>query len=152
MFAEISARADVIALCGDLTNYGKTREAEILAEDLRAAAVPVVAVLGNHDHECGQPELIKQMLTGVGVKVLDAGEAYEIHGVGFAGCMGGMGGFGRGMMSAFGERAVKAFVQESVDETMKLETGLRMLRTPRSVAVLHCEPAGMRTEFKALKP
>src|SRR5947207_1032739 len=73
LFAEISARADVIALCGDLTNYGKTREAEILAEDLRAAAVPVVAVLGNHDHECGQPELIKQMLTDVGVKVLDAG-------------------------------------------------------------------------------
>jgi Icc-related predicted phosphoesterase len=140
LFAEINHRADVLALCGDLTNYGKTREAEILAEELRTCTIPVVAVLGNHDHECGQPEVVKQHLTQAGVKVLDGGEAYEIHGVGFAGCMGAMGGFGRGMLSSFGEKSVKAFVQESLDETMKLETGLRMLRTPRTVAVLHYSP------------
>ena len=56
MFAEISEVADVLALCGDLTNFGKTREAEILAEDLRACTIPIVGVLGNHDYECGQPE------------------------------------------------------------------------------------------------
>ena len=36
LFAEISDRADVLALCGDLTNLGRAHEAEILAEDLRA--------------------------------------------------------------------------------------------------------------------
>lgn len=140
LFAEISHAADIMVLCGDLTNYGKTREAEILAEDLHTCTIPVVAVLGNHDHECGQPEVVKQHLTDAGVRVLDSGEAYEIHGVGFAGCMGAMGGFGRGMLSSFGEKSVKAFVQECVEETMKLETGLRMLRTDRAVAVLHYSP------------
>jgi Icc-related predicted phosphoesterase len=140
LFAEVSHQADVLVLCGDLTNYGKTEEARILADDLRAATIPVVAVLGNHDFECGQPEVVKQHLTDVGVKVLDGGESYEIHGVGFAGCMGAMGGFGRGMLSSFGEPAVKAFVHECAEENMKLETGLRMLRTPRTVAVLHYAP------------
>ncbi|HYF22895.1 MAG TPA: metallophosphoesterase [Caulobacteraceae bacterium] len=140
LFSEISQRADVLVLCGDLTNYGKTSEAEILADDLRACTIPVVGVLGNHDHECGQPEVVKKHLTDVGVKVLDGGEAYEIYGVGFAGCMGSMGGYGRGLLSSFGEKAVKAFVQECLEETMKLETGLRMLRTRRSVAVLHYSP------------
>src|SRR5260221_11158239 len=52
LFTEISERADVLALCGDLTNLGKRREAEILAEDLYACTIPVIGVLGNHDYEC----------------------------------------------------------------------------------------------------
>jgi len=140
VFMEISERADVLVLAGDLTNLGKTSEAQILAEELKFCRIPVLAVLGNHDHECGQPEVVKQHLTDVGVKVLDGGEAFEVHGVGFAGCMGAMGGFGRGMLSSFGEGYVKAFVEEAVKENMKLETGLRMLRTPRTVAVLHYAP------------
>ncbi|RUU26635.1 hypothetical protein EOC93_33360, partial [Mesorhizobium sp. M6A.T.Ce.TU.002.03.1.1] len=48
LFGEVSREADVLVLTGDLTNLGKPREAEILAEDLRACAIPVVAVLGNH--------------------------------------------------------------------------------------------------------
>ncbi len=139
LFAEISHNADVLVLAGDLTNYGKSSEVDVLADDLRAASIPVVAVLGNHDHECDQPEEVKRRLAEVGVKILD-GETYEIHGIGFAGCMGSMGGYGRGMMSAFGERSVKAFVRESLEETMKLETGLRMLSTRRTVAVLHYSP------------
>src|SRR3712207_2635981 len=64
LFGQISREADVLVLAGDLTNYGKTREAEILAEDLRAATIPVVGVLGNHDHECGQPEKVAEILRG----------------------------------------------------------------------------------------
>jgi 3',5'-cyclic-AMP phosphodiesterase len=141
LFAEISHEADVLCLCGDLTNYGKTSEAEMLAEDLRAATIPVVAVLGNHDHESGQADVVKEHLVGAGVRVLDHGEAYEIHGVGFAGCMGAMGGFGRYMLSSFGEKAVKDFVHACMEEIMTLETSLRMLRTERAVAVLHYAPA-----------
>lgn len=140
LFAEIGDIADVLVLCGDLTNYGKTYEAELLAEDVSGARIPVVAVLGNHDHECGQPEQVKHYLTRAGAHVLDGGESFEIHGVGFAGCMGAMGGFGRYMLSSFGEKAVKDFVHACMEEIMKLETSLRMLRTERAVAVLHYSP------------
>lgn len=151
LFEEISGLADVLVLCGDLTNYGKTSEAQFLAEDLSGATIPVVAVLGNHDHECGQPEVVKQYLTGAGARVLDNGESFEIDGVGFGGCMGAMGGFGRGMLSSFGEGAVKAFVQECLAENMKLETSLRMLRTERVVAVTHYAPVPDTLEGEPLE-
>lgn len=139
LFAKISQEADVLALCGDLTNFGKTREAEILAEDLKVCAIPVVGVLGNHDYECGQPAEVARILHEAGLKVLD-GEAFEIEGVGFAGCKGFIGGFGRHMLSAFGEPEIKAFVQASVDENLKLESSLRMLRTEKIVVVTHYSP------------
>lgn len=139
LFARISQEADVLALCGDLTNFGKTSEAEILAEDLRVCTIPVVGVLGNHDYECGQPSEVSRILHEAGMKVLD-GEALEIEGVGFAGCKGFIGGFGRHMLSAFGEPEIKAFVQASVDENLKLESSLRMLRNERIVVVTHYAP------------
>ena len=45
LFTEISNEADVLVLCGDLTNFGKVREAEILAADIRACTIPVIGVL-----------------------------------------------------------------------------------------------------------
>ena len=139
LFAEISERADVLALCGDLTNFGKTPEAEILAEDLRGCTIPVVGVLGNHDYECGQPEKVKEILHQAGVTILDE-EAAVIEGIGFAGVKGFIGGFGRGELGAFGEDAIKVFVDESIHEARKLENALRTLRTEKVVAVLHYSP------------
>lgn len=139
LFARISEEADVLALCGDLTNFGKTSEAELLAEDLRACTIPSVGVLGNHDYECGQPEEVARILHQAGVTILDE-QAVEIRGVGFAGVKGFVGGFGRGELGAFGEHAIKAFVEESLNEARKLENGLRSLRTDRAVAVLHYAP------------
>jgi len=139
LFTEMSAAADVLVLCGDLTNFGKTGEAEILAEDIRAATVPVLGVLGNHDYECGQPEKVCEILHQAGMTVLDE-QAIEIGGVGFAGVKGFLGGFGRGELAPFGEPIVKAFVDEVMTEARKLENQLRTLRTDRSVAVLHYAP------------
>ena len=139
LFAEISDNADVLALCGDLTNFGKTSEAERLAEDLGACSMPVVAVLGNHDHECGQPEHVAQILQQAGVTMLDE-QAVVINDVGFAGVKGFVGGFGRGELGAFGEASIKTFVDESLNEARKLENALRSLRTERTVAVLHYAP------------
>ena len=139
LFTEISGNADVLLLCGDLTNFGKTREAEILAEDIRSATIPVLGVLGNHDYECGQPEEVVRILHEGGMTVLDE-QAVEIGGVGFAGVKGFMGGYGRGELAPFGEPIAKAFVQEALDEARKLENQLRTLRTERSVAVLHYSP------------
>jgi Icc-related predicted phosphoesterase len=111
----------------------------MVAEDLLACTIPVVGVLGNHDYECGQPQEVSRILHEAGVKLLE-GEAYGIEGVGFAGGKGFIGGFGRNMLAAFGEPAIKAFVQASVDENLKLESSLRMLKTERTVVVLHYSP------------
>lgn len=131
--------ADLLVLAGDLTNYGLPSEMEPLLNALVRLRVPTVAVLGNHDYESGrQDELVRMMTTG-GVKVLD-GSGYERDGVGFAGTKGFIGGFGRGMLTAFGEPEVKAFVKASIDEALKLERGLSQLRAPKRVAVLHYSP------------
>jgi Icc-related predicted phosphoesterase len=139
LFAEISNQADVLALCGDLTNFGKTTEAEILAEDIKACSIPVIGVLGNHDYESGQPEKVVEILRGAGMAILDE-QAHEIDGVGFAGVKGFMGGYGRGELAPFGEPIAKLFVDEAMNEARKLENQLRTLRTERSVAVLHYSP------------
>ena len=139
MFTEIAGVADVLVLCGDLTNFGKTSEAEILAEDIRTCSIPVLGVLGNHDYECGQPEKVAEILHDTGMTILDE-QAVEIDGVGFAGVKGFMGGYGRGELAPFGEPIAKMFVDEVMNEARKLENGLRSLRTDRSVAVLHYSP------------
>ena len=139
MFEEISETADVLALAGDLTNFGKVAEAEILAEDLRACTIPIVAVLGNHDYEAGEPDEVVRILQSAGVTMLGE-QATVIEGVGFAGAKGFIGGFGRGELGAFGEEAIKVFVAEAQEEARILENALRSLRTERCVAVLHYAP------------
>jgi len=139
LFSEISQEADVLVLCGDLTNFGHTREIENLAEDLAACKIPMVGVLGNHDYECGQPQEVNRVMQQAGVTMLDE-RACVVKGVGFAGVKGFIGGFDRGELGAFGEDAIKAFVDESANEARKLENQLRTLRTDRAVAVLHYAP------------
>jgi Icc-related predicted phosphoesterase len=139
LFVRASGEADVICLCGDLTDYGMAEEAEILADELASASVPIVAVLGNHDHESGNAPAVTEILRAAGVSVLD-GDATEIGAAGFAGTKGFCGGFGTDALGAWGEPALKAFVQEAVDEALKLEHGLSRLRTDRRVAILHYTP------------
>src|SRR6185503_76569 len=120
LFSQISDVADVLLLCGDFTDYGLPDEARILARELTASMkIPVIAVLGNHDYEGGKPHEIREILMGAGVSVLD-GEATEVDGVGFAGVKGFAGGFGRGALGPWGEHVIKQFVQEAVDESLKL--------------------------------
>jgi Icc-related predicted phosphoesterase len=84
-FAEISHSADVLLLCGDLTEYGLPEEAEELAADIRSAVrIPCIGVIGNHDYESGHPETVANILDQTGVTMLN-GEAVEIAGVGSAG-------------------------------------------------------------------
>lgn len=139
LFGEISEAADVLALCGDLTNFGKVREAEILADDLRHCTIPIVGVLGNHDYECGCADEVAKILHDGGMTLLGE-QAVEIEGVGFAGVKGFLGGFGRGELGAFGEAAIKTFVDEALNEARILENALRSLKTERTLAVLHYAP------------
>ena len=140
MFAKASAEADVMLLCGDLTDYGDMEEARVLARDITSALrIPALAVLGNHDFESGKQDEISKLMTDSGVTMLD-GNATEIHGVGFAGVKGFGGGFGRRSLGAWGEDIIKRFVHETIEEALKLEAALARLRTPQKVAVLHYAP------------
>lgn len=142
-FKEVSRQADVLAICGDLTDTGDEVEAQILAEELKACSIPIVAVLGNHDFEKGRHKLIRQILLKEGVHMLD-GEAIVINDVGFAGVKGFGGGFDSHMLSMFGEGAMKAFVQEAVDEALHLDRALARLDAEneniKKVAIMHYAP------------
>jgi len=150
LFTEISREADVLVLTGDLTDLGRPREAEILAEDLRACTIPVVAVLGNHDYECGHVDEVRAAIKGAGVNLLD-GSSCEIEGVGFVGVKGFAGGFGRRMLGSFGEDAIKTFVAETMNEAMRLENAMRSVRAQRAVVVLHYSPIAETVEGEPLE-
>ncbi|MFL6264254.1 MAG: metallophosphoesterase [Thermoanaerobaculia bacterium] len=140
LLARAGRECDVLLLCGDLTDHGLAEEARVLARDLHSAvSVPVIAVLGNHDFEGDQQVEITQVLCDAGVRMLD-GEATEVAGVGFAGVKGFCGGFGRRALGPWGERIIKDFVREAVDEALKLESALARLRHKPRIAVLHYSP------------
>ena len=140
LFSEITSRADVLLMCGDLTNYGLPEEARVLAREITAAIkIPVLAVLGNHDVESGRADVVKETLSRAGVEILD-GDSRELHGVGFAGVKGFAGGFGDHMLQAWGEESIKRFVHETVEESLKLEAALARLSTPQRVVLLHYSP------------
>jgi Icc-related predicted phosphoesterase len=140
LFAAASAAADVLVLCGDLTDYGLAEEARVLVKELAAVkTMPVVAVLGNHDYESNETDQVKGLLVDAGVHLLD-GEACEIGGVGFAGAKGLGGGFGERALQPWGEEVIKRFVRETIDEALKLESALAKLRTAQRIAILHYSP------------
>jgi Icc-related predicted phosphoesterase len=140
MLAAVQTAADVLVLCGDLTDYGLPDEARALARELtQTVKIPIVAVLGNHDFESGKVDEVRDLLREAGLVVLD-GDSCEIHGVGFAGVKGFCGGFGARALGSWGEPIIKQFVQEAIAETLKLETALARLRTGTRIAVLHYSP------------
>jgi Icc-related predicted phosphoesterase len=140
VFACIAGKADVLLLCGDLTDNGTPEETRILAAELsKTVSVPKLAVLGNHDYESGHADEVRQILTEAGVVVLD-GDAVVLHGVGFVGIKGFAGGFGRRMLEPWGEPLIKQFVQEAVLESTKLESALARLRVDTRVVLMHYSP------------
>lgn len=150
LLAPVNDQADILLLCGDLTDYGTPEEARILVKELSVVRIPMIAVLGNHDFETGQEGEVTRILGDAGVTMLD-GEAVEIEGVGFAGAKGFPGGFGRGTLGGWGEPGIKRFVQEAIDEATKLEGALARLRTLLRVAVLHYSPIRETVEGEPLE-
>ncbi|GAB3539868.1 metallophosphoesterase [Pontibacter brevis] len=142
-FTQVSEKADVLLLCGDLTDTGRVEEAEVLAEELRSCSIPVVAVLGNHDYERENESAIRKTLINANVNLLD-GDSVVFGDVGFAGVKGFGGGFDKGMLGMFGEPMIKSFVQEAVDEQLKLDGALARLDSDyadiKKIAVLHYSP------------
>lgn len=148
-FNAICRQADVLVLAGDLTDTGDEDEAALLAEELKGCNIPVVGVLGNHDYEKDRQKMIKQVLYDANVQILD-GESTIVHGVGFAGIKGFGGGFDARMLAKFGEPMMKAFVQEAVEEALKLERALARLGQHHGdlnkIAIMHYAPLAATVE------
>lgn len=140
LFEQIAQHADVMLLCGDLTDYGLPEEAHVLVKELASTSrMPTIAVFGNHDYQSGKQNEVQQILSDAGIRVLD-GDACEVEGIGFAGVKGFAGGFGSKALGAWGEEAIKSFVNEAANEAIKLETALAKLQTQERIAVLHYSP------------
>jgi Icc-related predicted phosphoesterase len=151
LFTRATEEADVMLLCGDLTDYGAIEEARVLAKEITSGLrIPAIGVLGNHDLESNHQDEIVKILTDAGVTMLD-GDTTELHGVGFAGVKGFGGGFGRRALGAWGEKIIKDFVHEAINESLKLEAALARLRTPQKVAVLHYSPIQATVEGEPLE-
>jgi Icc-related predicted phosphoesterase len=153
-FTEVCDRADVLVLCGDLTDHGFPREAEALAEALAACRIPKIAVLGNHDYESSPPEELLKIFGRSGLTVFET-EPLVLNGVGFVGAKGFGGGFGSRALQPWGEHSVKQFVQDAVNEGVILERQLHRLKSEhgveRAVAVLHYAPVRETVEGEALE-
>jgi Icc-related predicted phosphoesterase len=149
IFKEISRQAQVLLICGDLTDTGDEAEAEVLAEELKSCKIPVVTVLGNHDCEKGRQKIVRQIIQKEHVFVLD-GESVVLEDIGFAGVKGFGGGFDDHMLSMFGEDPMKDFVKAAVNESLALDRALTRLdqdgEVYRKVAVMHYSPIRQTVE------
>lgn len=139
IFKEVSKKADILLLCGDLTHEGLLKEAEVLAEELSFCKIPVLGVLGNHDHTNSQEAPIIKILSEQHLFILE-NQNYIYRKIGFAGVKGFCGGFDKHLTAPFGERILKEFVMEAVNETMQLEEALMKLETEKKIVILHYSP------------
>jgi Icc-related predicted phosphoesterase len=137
-------RADLLLLAGDLTRWGNPEEVQVLADELRGVAIPMIAVLGNHDYHCGREAEVRRVLEAAGVRVLEGeGTTIDVDGirVGIAGTKGFGGGFRGAHGSDFGEREMKAFVGHTKMLSDRLEQALTGLHAADlRIALLHYSP------------
>ncbi len=141
MFKAINNDADIVVLCGDLTQRGLIEEARGLSKAIGNANIPVVSVLGNHDYEANNQEEIMDLLEETGVKVLERGSyILDDRSVGFCGTKGFCGGFTGARIAPFGERILKMFINETYKEANKVNRSLKSMRADFKVVVYHYAP------------
>jgi Icc-related predicted phosphoesterase len=139
----LPAHADVLLLAGDLTRHGTESEARCVATEFGNLAVPVIAVLGNHDHHCDEVPRVVKVLEDTGITVLEGtGTVVECSGtrLGVAGVKGFGGGFAGRCASAFGEPEMKAFINTTSEIADRLGAALRELDCDVRVALTHYAP------------
>ncbi len=148
-------QADVLLVAGDLTRCGTPEEMRAFCSEVADVGVPVVAVLGNHDHHAGRVPEVLDVLRSGGVTVLEGDSTVVSVGdttLGIAGTKGFGGGFAGACGSDFGEPEMKAFVGHTKALAERLHDALAALDTDHRVALLHYSPvpdtlAGERLEI-----
>lgn len=143
-FAGVADDADVVLLAGDLTTHGEPEQASVLAEACASADLPVVAVLGNHDHHEDRAEEVADVLRDAGVAVLDREAAIVTIGdaeLGVVGAKGFVGGFAGSSLPDFGEPLLRQVYDETTDEVVAIERGLQKIsHCPLRIVLLHYAP------------
>lgn len=151
VLGQASEAADVLLLCGDLTDHGRPGEAHRLVDDIPPDfRHRVLCVLGNHDHATDEMPRLIEVLEEAGVRVLD-GDSVTIDGVGFAGVSGFCGGFGDRAVHPFGEPVLRDFIDATVQESLKLEKALIQLDTDHKVVLMHYSPIRGTVEGEPLE-
>jgi Icc-related predicted phosphoesterase len=141
--ADVALHADLLLLAGDLTRHGTREEAAVLAGELDGLGLPVVAVLGNHDHQTDAAADVVDELVSAGVTVLEQSTCELQIGsttIGVAGTKGFGGGTAGATATEFGEPEMKAFVRHGAEVAAGLDTALSGLRTEIRLVVLHYSP------------
>jgi Icc-related predicted phosphoesterase len=139
----IEELADILLLAGDLTKWGDPREAGVLVGELRDVNVPIVAVLGNHDHHLNRSADVRDVLENAGITVLEGETAeFELGGlrVGIAGVKGFGGGFSGAHATDFGEPEMKAFIRHTQAVAASLAGAMASLRSDVRIALMHYAP------------
>ncbi len=139
----MSDEADALLLAGDLTRCGELSEVDHVCAAVADVDIPVVAVLGNHDHHAGDPEEVGRRLEAAGVVVLEGSSTVvDVDGgrLGVAGAKGFGGGFAGACASDFGEAEMKAFVRHTAGVAERLGECLRHLDADVRIALLHYSP------------
>ncbi len=140
---ELPGCADVLLLAGDLTRHGTEAEARCVAQEFGDLGVPVITVLGNHDHQCDEVPQVVKVLEDAGITVLEGtGTVVETPGgrLGVAGVKGFGGGFAGRCASDFGEPEMKAFVRTTRESADALTDALLSLECDALVALTHYSP------------
>ena len=155
--AGIESCADVLLLAGDLTQVGSDDEARCVVAELAEVPIPIIAVLGNHDHQDGEPARVAQCLGDAGITVLDGTvTTIDLNGLelGIAGIKGFGGGFLGRSASDFGEPEMRAFARHSIDTAARLERCLDSpgRRRPGRAAPLLARPRHARRRTTELFP
>jgi Icc-related predicted phosphoesterase len=139
----LAEHAEVLLLAGDLTRHGTVDEAHVVADEFADLPVPVVAVLGNHDHHSDAADDVAKVLEDRGIRVLE-GDTFtmDVDGqrLGVAGVKGFGGGFAGKCASNFGEPEMKAFVNHTIDRAERLRAALSSLDADVRIALTHYSP------------
>jgi Icc-related predicted phosphoesterase len=138
-FSVVNELADALVIAGDFTDHGTPDQMRACLSVLEHIHIPIIGVLGNHDHESGHQDELAGMLRVAGVHLLD-GHCFEVDGIGFAGTKGFAGGFAPHELMPFGEGGIKEFVEIAERETIKLDYGLAQLKSPIKIAITHYAP------------
>lgn len=151
----IHQRADVLVVAGDITNHGRLAQAQLAANALRDAKIPVIAVLGNHDRRCLRKRAFIGILEDAGVRLIE-GDSFVLDSgrrLGFAGVSGSGGGWWPDEgPDTLPRRACQRLAVRARWEAERLDAALRALDTEIKIVVTHFAPTmstlGTEPEFK----
>ncbi|MGH3135599.1 MAG: metallophosphoesterase family protein [Gaiellaceae bacterium] len=144
VFSSVAEDCELVILAGDLTTHGLPEQAAVLADACGPLEIPVIAVLGNHDHHSAQCDSVVAALEAGGIRVLDRDhEILEIGDVevGIVGTKGFVGGFPGAEIADFGEPLLRQVYHETTLEVEALERGLEAVAgCHKRIVLLHYAP------------